>query len=311
MPPAPNESAAPRAIDRLVVGGTALLFVVRPGGPWWVRVGLVLMGALALLGPRRLERPWLWWSFAGLLGARLVADWPLPDNHLYLEAYWALAIALALGAARPAAVLRASARWLLGGAFAFAVLWKAVLSPDYRDGRFFRVTLLQDTRMTHALRLAGLDEATIVANRQALEPWPAGVEPIDPPRVVEPPALRGLASFLTWCGGIGLEAAIAVAFLAPLSGGAALARPTLLLAFCAGAYALAPVAGFAWLLLAMSLAALPEDASRRWRPAHGAVAALVLLWAELPWSKVLGFALASPPPVFPLESELHVRRPIP
>ncbi len=277
----------PAEIDRLVLGGTALLFVLRPGGPWWVRLGLVLLGAIALLSPGRLGRHWLWWSFAGLLGLRLVADWPLPDNHLYLEAYWALAVALALGAAEPAAVLRRSARWLVGGAFAFALLWKAVLSPDFRDGRFFRVTLLQDSRMTHALRLVGLDQATIAANRAALRPWPAGVEPVDPVRVVEPPVLRRLATLLTWCGGIGLEALIAVAFLLPLSGAAAFARPLLLLVFCVAVYALAPVSGFAWLLLLMSLASLPPGVSRHWRPVHAAVAALVLLWAELPWSRLL------------------------
>lgn len=275
------------AVDRWILAGTSLLFLIRPGGPWWVRLGLILLAALALLGPRRLPRPGLWWSFAALLGIRLIVEWPLADNHLYLESYWALALALALGAAAPAEVLKRSARLLIGGAFAFAVLWKAALSPDYRDGRFFRVTLLEDPRMTHALRLAGLDEPTIAANREALKPWPAGVEPVDPPRVDEPPVLRRLATFLTWWGGIGLEALIAIAFLLPLRGRVELARPLLLLAFCMSVYALAPVSGFAWLLLLMSLAALPVGASPRWRQAHAAVAALVLLWGEMPWSRFL------------------------
>jgi hypothetical protein len=276
-------------VDPLVLGATAFLFVARPGGPWWVRLGLVVLGAAALLAGE-LDRQRLWWSLAALLGARLVVEWPLPDNHLYLEAYWALAVALALGASDREAVLRRSARWLMGAAFAFAVLWKAVLSPDYRDGRFFRVTLLDDPRMTHALRLAGLDPAAIEANRVALRPWPAGVEPIDPPRVVEPPVLRRLAAFLTWSGGIGLESLIAIAFLAPLSRRVESMRPLLVLVFCVTVYALAPVASFAWLLLVMSLAALPAGVSPRWRWAHAAVAALVLLWAELPWSRFLDAA---------------------
>lgn len=271
-------------VGRLVLAATALLFVVRPGGPWWVRVGLTALGAAALVRRSELVRPRLWWAFAGLLLARVAADWPLADNHLYLEGYWALAIALALGAATPAATLRSAARWLIGAAFAFAVLWKAGLSPDYRDGRFFRVTLLEDPRMTHALRLAGLDEATIAADRRALAPWPAGAEPLAPPAIVEPPALRRLAGLLTW-GGLALEGALALAFLLPLAGGLALARPALLLVFCAATYALAPVATFAWLLLAMSLAALPAGASPRWRTAHAAVAAIVLVWSELPWSR--------------------------
>ena len=41
----------------------------------------------------------------------------------------------------PASQLARTNRLLLGLVFAFAVLWKAALSPDYRDGRFFAVTL--------------------------------------------------------------------------------------------------------------------------------------------------------------------------
>ena len=39
-----------------------------------------------------------------------------------------------------------NARALIGLAFAFAVLWK-LLSPDYLDGRFFRVALVEDHRL--------------------------------------------------------------------------------------------------------------------------------------------------------------------
>lgn len=271
--------------DRLILGGTALLFVVRPGGPWWVRLGLLTVGAVALLRREGLLRVSTWWAFAGLLLARVIAEWPLPDNHLYLEAYWALAIALALGWEEPAATLRRSSRLLIGAAFGFAVLWKAVLSPDFMDERFFRVTLLEDPRMTHALRLAGLGETSIAANRAALEPWPAGVEPIDPPQVEEPPALRRLASFLTR-GAIALEGLIGLAFLLPLPAAVSPLRPIALLFFCLAVYALAPVSAFAWLLLMMSLAALPPDASPRWRQAHVAVALAVLLWGEIPWRRL-------------------------
>ena len=55
----------------------------------------------------------------------------------------------------PATTLATSSRWLLGAAFAMAVLWKAVLSPDYVDGRFFRVTLLTDERFADAALLFG------------------------------------------------------------------------------------------------------------------------------------------------------------
>ena len=101
-----------------------------------------------------------------LVAARIVVVWPLSDNHIYLLAYWCLAIGLALSSAAPAATLSASSRWLLGAAFAMAVLWKAVLSPDYIDGRFFRVTLLTDERFADAsLVFGGLSRDQMAANR--------------------------------------------------------------------------------------------------------------------------------------------------
>ena len=71
------------------------------------------------------------------MAARIVAVWPLADNHIYLLAYWCLAIGLALAGPAPAATLATSSRWLVGAAFTMAVLWKAVLSPDYVEAASF------------------------------------------------------------------------------------------------------------------------------------------------------------------------------
>jgi hypothetical protein len=275
----------PQAIDVNVLRGSALLIVLRPAGPWQIRLGLLLLACGAILKPRVLHSPWLWLALALVAGARLWLDWPLPDNHLYLLAYWCLALGLALLAPRPAAGANLSARLLIGSAFAFAVLWKAFLSPDFRDGRFFSVTLLNDPRLTHAaLFLGGLSQDELQENRHALQPWPADVEPIDPPQVYEPPSFRRLVLALTW-GTIALESLVALSFLAPLRGHATALRHGALLAFCAGTYALAPVAGFAWLLLVMGLAAVERPA--RWLPRlYLATAMLVLVWAELPWGRL-------------------------
>ncbi len=65
--------------------------------------------------------------------------------------------------------------------------------------------------------------------------------------------------------------------VAPFSGIAPhLAR----LAFCAGTYALAPVEGFGWLLLALGAAAAPVDATRV-RTAYVACFALLMLYTGL------------------------------
>ena len=167
------------------------------------------------------------------------------------------------------------------------MLWKAVLSPDFMDGRFFRRYAARGPAHDPCPPpFPGSFETSIAANRNAIKAWPAGVSSIDAPRVIEPPRLRPMATFLTWSGGIALEGLIAIVFLAPLPSKAQATRPLLILAFCVAVYALAPVASFAWLLLIMSLAALPADTSPHWRQAHAAVAVVVLLWAELPWSRL-------------------------
>ena len=106
---------------------------------------------------------------------------------------------LALSSPIPAATLSTSSRWLLGAAFTMAVLWKAVLSPDYVDGRFFRVTLLTDERFADAsLVFGGLSRDQMAENRKFLEPLPEGAVLLEPPAFIEPPRLRAFSAIATW-----------------------------------------------------------------------------------------------------------------
>src|SRR5436190_1875544 len=153
---------------------TCVEMLLRPMGPWGVRPFLLAGALLALVSTRVLEAPLTWLVLAALVGARVVADWPLPDNHVYLLGYWALAAALA-----------------------------------------------------------------------------------------------------TW-GTLALEAAIAALSLAPLPGRVAEGlRHAALLAFCLTTYALAPVAGFGWILVALGAAQCRPE-SQRLRAAYVATYALVL-----------------------------------
>ena len=60
----------------------------------------------------------------------------------------------------------------------------------------------------------------------------------------------------------------------------------LLLAFCVTTYALAPVAGFGWLIATMGLAQC-RPRQRLLRGAYLAVFILILLYSEIPWTGVL------------------------
>jgi hypothetical protein len=263
-----------------------MILLLRPFDVWWVSA-LVLAGAgLSLLIPGVRRSPVTWLTLSLLIGARIVAVWPKSDNHIYLLAYWCLAVGLALTTAAPAAALGTSSRWLVGAAFSFAVIWKGVLSPDYLDGRFFRVTLLTDDRFADAVMLFGnVTAEQIRAARVFLQPLPEGAELADVLWTGEPVRLRMLGTLATW-GGLALEGLVAVLCLMPLRGRWSVARHAALLLFCVATYALAPVAGFGWLLAAMGLAQCLRH-QRVLQATYVGVFFLVLLYAEVPWAHVL------------------------
>lgn len=270
----------------LILRLTAVELLLRPMGPWGVRPLILAAAGLALLSPRTLSSSLTWYALTALLTARIIVDWPLPDNHIYLLTYWCLALALSLGATDPARTLATSARLLLGTAFLMAVIWKALLSPDYLDGRFFRVTWLTDARFSDAVQLFGrMSAAQLTYNREILAPLPEGAEPLQPSLPADPPAFRYLVLTSTW-GVLGLEALVAFAFLFPLGARAGPLLHLSLLLFCGVTYAIAPVAGFGWLLLTMGVALCRAD-QRALRAAYVVTWFLVLFYSEIPWANLI------------------------
>lgn len=265
---------------------TAIILLLRPLDVWWVAPFVLALACLTLVLRQVRRAPITWLLVALLVAVRVAVVWPLSDNHIYLLAYWCLAIGLSLSGPTPAATLSTNSRWLLTAAFALAVLWKGVLSPDYVDGRFFRVTLLTDERFAGAsLVFGGLSQDQMAVNRQFLEPLPEGAVLLSPPPFVEPPRLRAFAAAATW-GGLILEALVALLNLLPAGKRIQAARHAALLAFCTTTYALAPVAGFGWLLATMGLAQCRTN-QRALHGAYVAVFVLILLYSEVPWTGVL------------------------
>jgi hypothetical protein len=280
--PPGDEDGVPDSVLTL----TAIILLLRPLDVWWIAPFVLAAACLSLVVRPVRRAPITWLTVALLVAARIVIVWPLADNHIYLLAYWCLALGLSLSSRAPATTVAASSRWLLGATFAMAVLWKAALSPDYLDGRFFRVTLLTDERFADAsLVFGGLSREQMVANRKYLEPLPEGAELLVPPPFVEPARLRAFSAAATW-GGLGLETLVALFCLLPATEWRRLARHASLLAFCAATYALAPVAGFGWLLATAGLAQC-HARQRALRSAYIAVFVLILLSSEIPWTGVL------------------------
>jgi hypothetical protein len=264
---------------------TAIALLLRPMGPWFVRPVILAAAVLILIFPGALRNPRVWGGLTLLTAIRIAYDWPLADNHIYLLCYWLLAVALSLRAPDAADSLAFTGRWLIGLAFAFAVLWKLVLSPDFLDGRFFRVTLLTDPRFDAATQIVGgLSREQLEGNRKAVVLLPQGAELLNPPVVVEPFRLRAFATLSTW-GILCLEAAVAVLMLLPTTQWSGRLRHATLLLFCGVTYAFAPVAGFGWLLLVIGLAQVA--APQKWLGrAYVATFLCVLFYDELPWAEL-------------------------
>ena len=260
---------------------TLLDLLLRPVGDGAVRFLLLAIAGCGLVFPGALRAPALWWGIAALTTARVIADWPLADNHAYLLCYWCAAAAIAVSSDDTDSFLAHNGRWLIGLVFAFATLWKAVLSPDYLSGVFFQVTLLVDPRFEPFTRLvAGVPPEWIDAQRALLEQHadgglPAAVGPALSARFL---ALARVAT----AGTLAWEGLVALAFLWPRGRGPSRLRDICLQAFCSATYAVATVEGFGWLLVAMAVAQC-EPASTRTRAAYLLVFAGILFYREVPW----------------------------
>jgi hypothetical protein len=249
---------------------------------WFQRVPLQLACGLLLIFPAGARDARAWAGITLLTAWPLVWNWPFSDNHDYLRALGALAVTVALTAREPAAALRTSARLLVGGTFLFATLWKVVLSPDWLDGTFFRVTLLSDPRFHDlAVLVGGASWETLDAFDAALTDFLTGGAGW-PGAFVEPPGLRPLALALTAYTAL-IEGTLAVAFLWPHP---ARARNALLVLFGATTFAFATVRGFGFLLMTLGLAQC-EESERRAQYAYVATLFLIEAYRSVPWTRML------------------------
>jgi hypothetical protein len=214
-------------------------------------------------------------------------DRPLADNHAYLLYYWCLALCASLVVRDHGAALARHGRLLIGLAFTCATLWKAVLSPDYLDGTFFRVMLMADQRFEASVRfVSGLNTEQLAANRRLLEAerLPDMGRPAAH-TLVEPVRLTLFAQVATWWT-VCLEATVALTFLWPRRGWVARQRHLVLAVFCATIYAIAPVVGFEWLLLVMGVAQCEPERTVV-RSVYLMLFFVLLVYQALPWTALL------------------------
>ena len=90
--PAPDEDGVADAVLTL----TAIILLLRPLDVWWLTPFILAAACLSVLWRGVRRAPLTWIVVALLVAARIAVVWPLSDNHIYLLAYWCLAIGLAL-----------------------------------------------------------------------------------------------------------------------------------------------------------------------------------------------------------------------
>jgi hypothetical protein len=265
---------------------TLLDLLLRPIGYWEIRPFVLTLAFIAFLLPNQVRNPAIWFALAFFTGLKVILDWPLSDNHAYLLCYWCLAISLSLISENREGCLKLNGRILIGLAFTFAVLWKLVLSPDYLDGRFFKITMLTDhrfesfTQLIGALTLDQMEELRYFISQHVDGQVPRSQEiPPQPERFV-------LAANVLTYSALVIESLVALAFLWPLGRGISKFRDVFLIIFCVTTYAVATVQGFGWLLIAMGVAQSDPD---KWktRIAYVVVYALIIFYSEVPWIDLL------------------------
>lgn len=260
---------------------TLIYLLLLRHGSWDAYAIVVAIAAPALLNRRLACNRYVWGAIAILTVARVVTHWMAIENHIYLATYWCLALAICLWLPDSMRVLSRNARLLVGLPFVFAMLWKGVLSSDFVDGTFFRVTLLADGRFRSlADLLAGLTGDAAHRNLLAIQQMTgAHVAPVGL-MLEEPDGARILAAIMTYCTLI-VESAVAICFLAPMGTLFSRWRHVVLITFCATTYLIAPVTGFGWLLVIMGLA---QTSVEQWRLrlAYFATFAVIAI-AAIPW----------------------------
>lgn len=242
-------------LDRLTppdVVSVLLLATLLGGQYGWVRWALGIVALPCLLRPRWLRHPLCWTSLVVVQIAQLPVAWHTMDNHHYLMLYATGATALAWAGPNPTVTLQIAARWLILGVFAFATAWK-LLTPDFADGRLFVLLAHDHPALQNLARVADAEGAGALAADDSVS---SSLDPtVASPRetMVDLPGVRALAPWLA-IGTLLLEGAVALIFALPHRRVLAALRAAALLGFAAVTYVLAPVVGFAWILLALGLA---------------------------------------------------------
>lgn len=218
--------------------------------PPLARVLALAGGIAALLLTRSHRRPLFWIAATLFVGSQPALHPFSTDDHIFLLAYWCLALAIAPFCEDVEAATATSARSLLAAVFVFATLWKLV-SPTYLNGSVFHYLLLGDPRLGRMTVLFHrASSAELLANYRALTNLKINALP--EATLAPAAATRALGTLFTAMVLVG-EAIVAVAFTLRAPRVAALRDPVMI-GFLLITYLMAPVVLFGQILAVLGLA---------------------------------------------------------
>lgn len=275
------------AFDRLGVGEQAAfltlpILMLYVEDHWYVKIPVVALSLAGLLFYPLRKNPFYWFALVCFTATGLYYDWATADNHKYLITYWCLAVFFARLSASDG-TLKSSARYLIGLAFLFAVIWKFV-TPDFVNGDFFEYTFLFDERFSEKLKLFGaLAPGAVDFNllaKGALTAYDSRLREVD---LLTNPNWGLWVKGLVWWT-LFLEGSIALCFLLPRKSRLAPLGDISLILFLLSTYLIAPVIGFGSIIAAMGI--IQCDASR-WKTRLVYILALLLLQLyRVPWTSI-------------------------
>ena len=231
---------------------TLLDLILRPIGSWEIRVPLLITSILGLVIPGLLKSPAIWFLLTGFALSRVIFDWPLSDNHAYLLFLWCFAIFIS-ALKKDKILLTKNARLMIGLVFVFAFIWKAFLSPDFLDKRFFSVNMIEDPRFSEFTQVTcNISKDDLDYFRDYVKQHVDGNLVFAEVINFNLGCINKIAGFLTYYT-IVLELLIALFFLIPKKISISKYRDYFLILFCISVYSVATVEGFGWLLIAMGI----------------------------------------------------------
>lgn len=223
---------------------------------------VVLFSAVGIIA-RPLLYSWVYWMILTLLFVTVSwQPWYAVPNHIYLQAYWCLAITICLRSDSKEELLAKSAKWLVGLVFLFAVIWK-LRTPEFVDGRFIEFSILTDVRLAPLAGLLGIDLETVLQNREWLNGYTKAGLLSGQVQLTTTDGIRPVSLVLSWWT-ILIEFVVSLVFLLPKQRVPRQWLHGCLLGFIFSTYLLAPVVGFGWALVAMGMSQVDKNSKSRW-----------------------------------------------